>query len=739
MHRPKLLLALALALAIVAFFALDLQRFLHQDYFLARKDAIESWRAVHPWTAAGAFFALYVAIAALSLPGAVPMTLVGGALFGLAQGTVLVSFASSIGATLAFVAARLVLRDWVQARFGDRLEAINDGVRREGAFYLFALRLVPLFPFFVINLVMGLTAIPARTFYGVSQVGMLPGTIAFVYAGTQLGQFRVSAGLFAAFALLGVFPLLARRALNAIKARRLYARWPRPATFDYNLVVIGAGSAGLVSAYIGAATRARVALVERDKMGGDCLNTGCVPSKALIRAATLRSDIARSAEFGIQASAHVDFAQVMERVERTVTAVEPHDSAQRYTALGVECIRGNARLTSPWTVQVDTASGPRTLNTRAIVIATGAQPFVPPIPGVQQIGYLTSETLWELRQLPRRLLVLGGGPIGSELAQAFARLGSQVTQVEMLPRILAREDPEVSAIVAERFGREGIRVLTGHTARQFLSEAGTKVLVAEHQGAQVRIEFDQVLVAVGRAPRTDGLGLEALGIATQRGGTIQTDPFLRTAYPNITVCGDVAGPYQFTHTAAHQAWYAAVNALFGRFRSFRADYRVIPWSTFVDPEVARVGLNEQEARERGVPFEVTVYPMADLDRAIADGATAGFVKVLTRPASDRILGVTIVGAHAGDLLAEYVLAMKQNIGLNRILGTIHVYPTLAEANKNAAGSWRRAQVTLGQWALLQALQAWLRGAGGIGAVLRGLVALVRDRRKAYAPDAQEFS
>jgi len=739
MHRPKLLLALALVLAIVAFFALDLQRFLHQDYFLARKDAIESWRAVHPWTAAGAFFALYVAIAALSLPGAVPMTLVGGALFGLAQGTVLVSFASSIGATLAFVAARLVLRDWVQARFGDRLEAINEGVRREGAFYLFALRLVPLFPFFVINLLMGLTAIPARTFYWVSQVGMLPGTIVYVYAGTQLGQFRVSAGLLAAFALLGVFPLLARRALNAIKARRLYARWPRPATFDYNLVVIGAGSAGLVSAYIGAATRARVALVERDKMGGDCLNTGCVPSKALIRAAALRSDIARSAEFGIQASAHVDFAQVMERVERTVTAVEPHDSAQRYTALGVECIRGNARLTSPWTVQVDTASGPRTLNTRAIVIATGAQPFVPPIPGVQQIGYLTSETLWQLRQLPRRLLVLGGGPIGSELAQAFARLGSQVTQVEMLPRILAREDPEVSAIVAERFGREGIRVLTGHTARQFLSEAGTKVLVAEHQGAQVRIEFDQVLVAVGRAPRTDGLGLEALGIATQRGGTIQTDPFLRTAYPNITVCGDVAGPYQFTHTAAHQAWYAAVNALFGRFRSFRADYRVIPWSTFVDPEVARVGLNEQEARERRVPFEVTVYPMADLDRAIADGATAGFVKVLTRPASDRILGVTIVGAHAGDLLAEYVLAMKQNIGLNRILGTIHVYPTLAEANKNAAGSWRRAQVTLGQWALLQALQAWLRGAGGIGAVLRGLVALVRDRRKAYAPEAQEFS
>jgi pyruvate/2-oxoglutarate dehydrogenase complex dihydrolipoamide dehydrogenase (E3) component/uncharacterized membrane protein YdjX (TVP38/TMEM64 family) len=735
MHRSKLLLALAFALAIVAFFVFDLARFLRPEYFLARRDALEAWRGAHPWTAAGAFFALYVAVTALSLPGAALLTLAGGALFGLVTGTALASFAASIGATLAFLSARFVLRDAVQSRFGDRLEPINEGIRREGAFYLFALRLVPLFPFFLINLLTGLTAIPARTFYWVSQIGMLPGTMLYVYAGTQLGQFRISGGLIAAFALLGVFPLLARRALDAIKARRLYARWPRPPKFDYNLVVIGAGSAGLVSAYIAAATRARVALVERDKMGGDCLHTACVPSKAAIHVARLMSQFTRASEFGLHASARVDFAQVMERVARVVKAVEPRDSVQRYTDLGVECIRGNARLTSPWSVQVDTGSGLRALTTRAIVIATGARPFVPPIPGLQQVGYLTSETLWELRELPARLLVLGGGPVGSELAQAFARLGSQVTQVEMLPRILAREDPEVSQIVTERFGQEGIRVLTGHTARQFQSEGGTRILVAEHQGAQVRIEFDQVLVAVGRAPRTDGLGLEALGIETQRGGTIRTDEFLRTAYPNITVCGDVAGPYQFTHTAAHQAWYAAVNAMFGRFRAFRADYRVIPWSTFVDPEVARVGLNEQEARERRVPFEVTVYPMAELDRAIADGDAIGFVKVLTRPGSDRILGVTIVGAHAGDLLAEYVLAMKQNIGLNRILGTIHVYPTLAEANRNAAGAWRRAQVTLGQWALLQALQAWLRGAGGIGAVLRGLVALLRDRRKAYAAEA----
>jgi pyruvate/2-oxoglutarate dehydrogenase complex dihydrolipoamide dehydrogenase (E3) component/uncharacterized membrane protein YdjX (TVP38/TMEM64 family) len=739
MRRFRLLLALAIVLAIAAFFAFDLSRFLHRDYFLAQRDVIEGWRATHPWLAAGAFVALYVAVTALSLPGALLMTLVGGALFGLAIGTLLVSFASSIGATLACLAARFILRDWVQQRFGDRLEALNEGMRRDGAFYLFALRLVPVFPFFVINLLMGLTPIPARTFYWVSQLGMLPGTVAYVYAGTQLGHFTLSVGLFAAFAVLGLFPLAARRALDAIKARRVYAGWTRPAKFDYNLVVIGAGSAGLVSAYIGAATRARVALIERDRMGGDCLNTGCVPSKALIRASRLHSQIVHAHEFGMPSSGRVDFPAVMERIARVIQAVEPHDSVQRYTDLGVECIGGNARLTSPWTVEVDGETDgqqrTRILATRAIVIASGARPFVPPIPGLEEVGYLTSDTLWALRELPARLLVLGGGPVGCELAQAFARLGSLVTQVEMLPRILAREDPDVSQTVTQGFEREGICVLTAHTAREFLLEGGRKILVAEHQGAEVRIEFDQVVVAVGRAPRTDALGLEALGIETGRAGTIRTDEFLRTKYPNITVCGDVAGPYQFTHTAAHQAWYAAVNALFGQFRSYRVDYRVIPWTTFVDPEVARVGINEQEARERGLGCDVTVYSLSGLDRALADGEATGFVKVLTRPGTDRILGVTIVGAQAGELLAEYVLAMKQNIGLNRILGTIHVYPTLAEANRNAAGQWRRAQVTRGQWIFLEALQAWLRGAGGLGAVLAALVPLMRDRRKAYAAQA----
>jgi len=734
MRRRKLLLAVAIALAVAAFFAFDLQRLFRWDAFLARRDALEAWRAAHPLAAAAAFFAAYVTVAALSLPGALLMTLIGGALFGLTTGTVLVSFASSIGASLALLAARFLLRDWVQQRFGERLAAIDDGIRREGAFYLFALRLVPLFPFFVINLAMGLTAIPLRTFYWVSQLGMLPATLVYVYAGTQLGEFKVSAGVFAAFALLGVFPLLARRALDAVKASRVYAGWKRPRKFDYNLVVIGAGSAGLVSAYIGAATRARVALIEREKMGGDCLNTGCVPSKALIRAARLTAQIARAGEFGIRASAQVDFAQVMGRVARVVQAVEPHDSVQRYSALGVECIRGSARLASPWAVEVDTSSSGlahRTLSTRAIVIATGARPSVPPIPGLDQVGYLTSDTVWGLRELPRRLVVLGGGPVGCELAQAFARLGSQVTQVEMLPRLLAREDPEVSQAVADRFARDGIRVLTGYTAREFLLEAGRRILVARSGEGEMRIEFDQVLVAVGRSPRTEGLGLEALGIDTARSGTIRTDEFLRTRFPNITVCGDVAGPFQFTHTAALQAWYAAVNALFGRFRVFRTDYRVIPWAIFVDPEVARVGISEQEARERAVAHQVTVYPLAELDRAIAEGETEGFVKVLTKPGTDRILGVTIVAAHAGELLAEFVLAMKQNIGLNSVLGTIHAYPTMAEANRNAAGQWRRSQVTRGQWEFLQAVQDWMRGERGLGSVVGALGAVVRDKRRAY--------
>jgi dihydrolipoamide dehydrogenase len=736
--RKKLLLALVIVAAIAAFFIFDLKQYFSREFFLANKAAIDAYFDENPLQTAGIYFVIYVAVTSLSLPGAAIMTLAGGAIFGLLTGTVLVSFASSIGATLAFLVSRFLLRDWVQSKVGEKLKAINDGVAREGAFYLFALRLVPLFPFWLINLAMGLTSLPTRTFYWVSQLGMLAGTIVYVYAGTQLGEFKLSAGLIFAFVLLGIFPLIAKKVLDLLKARKVYARWAdkRPVSYDYNMVVIGAGSAGLVSAYIAAATKAKVALIEKHRMGGDCLNTGCVPSKAIIRSAKLLSHIKRSKEIGIaHAEAKFSFAEVMERVARVVKTVEPHDSVERYSQLGVDCIEGTAKITSPWTVEVQTDSGRKTLTTKNIVIAAGARPFVPPIPGINDVGYLTSDNVWDLREQPKRLVVLGGGPIGCELTQTFARLGSEVTQVEMLPRIMIREDAEVSALVQKRFEDEGVHVLVNHKAKQFVVENGEKILVAESNGKDVRIPFDAMLVAVGRIANTAGYGLEELGIGTTKARTVETDDYLQTIYPNIFACGDVAGPYQFTHTAAHQAWFASVNALFGSFRRFKADYRVIPWATFTEPEVARVGVNEQEAKEKNIGHQVTVYGIDDLDRAIADEEAHGFVKVLTKPGSDQILGVTIVGEHAGDLLAEYVLAMKHNLGLNKILGTIHTYPTLAEANKYAAGNWKRSTVTQGQWAFLTAFQAWRRGEYGLGAVLGKIGALVSDKRKAYAAEA----
>ncbi|MBS0336588.1 MAG: FAD-dependent oxidoreductase, partial [Proteobacteria bacterium] len=670
----------------------------------------------HPAATALGFFATYVAVTGLSLPGAVIMTLAAGAIFGLVWGTLIVSFASSLGATLAFLAARFLLRDWVQARFGRQLAPVNEGVAKDGAQYLFTLRLIPAVPFFVINLAMGLTPLRTWTFYWVSQAGMLAGTLVYVNAGTQLAQLQslsgiLSPGLVGAFVLLGVFPLIAGKALEIVHTRKVYARWKKPARFDRNMVVIGAGSGGLVAALIAAVVKARVTLVEKHEMGGDCLNTGCVPSKALIRTARVLEQMRRAGDYGLKSAvAEFDFAQVMERVQRVVKTIEPHDSVERFTQLGVECVMGEARMVSPWEVEIRKADGTTArLTTRSIVIAAGAAPFVPPIPGLDEVGYLTSDTLWGLRSLPARLVVLGGGPIGCELAQCFARFGSKVTQVEMLPRIMVREDPEVSELVAQKFRAEGISVLTGHKARQFLLEDGKKVLVCEHEGAEVRIEFDAVLVAVGRAPRTSGYGLEELGIPLTRARTVQTNEFLQTIYPNIYACGDVAGPYQFTHTASHQAWYAAVNSLFGMFRKFRADYSVIPWATFTDPEVARVGLNETEAKEKGVACEVSVYGLDDLDRAIADGEAHGFVKVLTVPGKDTILGATIVGEHAGDLIAEFVTAMRHGLGLNKILGTIHIYPTMAEANKYAAGVWKKAHAPQALLARVEKFHAWMRG------------------------------
>ncbi len=713
MTRSRLLLLVAVGAAIVAFFAFDLQRFFTLEYFKSQQAAISAYYDAHRLKTAIIFFAVYVAVTGLSLPGAAIMTLVAGAIFGLLWGTVIVSFASSLGATLAFLGSRFLFRDAIQRKFGDKLAAVNRGFEKDGMLYLFALRLVPAFPFFVVNLVMGLTPITTRTFYWVSQVGMLLGTLVYVNAGTQLAKIDslkgiLSPGLLLSFVLLGFFPLIAKKIVDMVKARKIYARWTKPAKFDRNLVVIGAGSAGLVAAYIAAAVKAKVTLIEKHRMGGDCLNTGCVPSKALIRSAKFLSHIQRAKEFGMDAArAEFSFARVMERVERVIRKIEPHDSAARYTGLGVECIEGTAKITDPWTVEVKLTDGSlRTITSRAIVIAAGAQPFVPPIPGIEESGYVTSDTLWSLRELPPRLVVLGGGPIGCELAQCFARLGAKVTQVEMLPRIMIREDPEISDMVMQRFRAEGIDVLVNHKAKQIVVEDGQKILVAECEGREVRIVFDKLLCAVGRVANTRGFGLEELGIPTTRQRTVEVNEYMATMYPNIYACGNVAGPYQFTHTAAHTAWYAAVNALFGHFRKFKADFSVIPWATFTEPEVARVGLNETEAKEKNIAYEVTTYGIDDLDRAIADSEAEGVVKVLTVPGKDRILGVTIAGEHAGDLIIEYITAMKNGIGLNKILGTIHIYPTLVEANKYAAGNWKRAHAPQRLLTWVQRYHAW---------------------------------
>jgi len=708
MKLSKVLLLAAVALAIAAFVLLDLGRFLRLDYLQSSQAAFAALYAEHPWAVRAAYFGIYVAVAGLSLPGAAIVTLAGGGIFGLGWGLLLVSFASSVGATLSFLAARFVLRDAVQARFGKRLADINQGVEREGALYLFSLRLIPVVPFFVINLAMGLTNLRTWTFYWVSQLGMLAGTAVYVNAGTQLADIRslqdvASPGLLGAFVLLGLFPLIAKAVMNFLQQRKVYARWNavRPSSFDRNLVVIGGGAGGLVSAYIAAAVKAKVTLVEAHKMGGDCLNYGCVPSKALIKSAKLAHQMRHAERYGLHSIPRSEdggkplfsFKAVMQRIHDVIAAIEPHDSVERYTGLGVEVLQGYATITNPWTVEIAFNDGTKqVLTTRSIVIAAGARPFVPPLPGLDDVGYVTSDTLWDefakLDEVPPRLVVLGGGPIGCELAQSFARLGSAVTQVEMAPRIMAREDAEVSALAADSLRADGVDLLTSHKALRCERTGSQKVLVVEHAGVENRIPFDQLLCAVGRTARLSGYGLEALGIPTQK--TVQTNEYLQTIYPNIFAAGDVAGPYQFTHVAAHQAWYAAVNALFGDFKKFKADYSVIPWATFIDPEVARVGLNEQDAKEQGIAYEVTKYGIDDLDRAIADSEAHGFVKVLTVPGKDKILGVTIVGTHAGDLLAEYVLAMKHGLGLNKILGTIHTYPTLAEANKYAAGEWKRA-------------------------------------------------
>ncbi len=712
--KPKTILKVAVVLlvasAVFAFFKYDLGRYLTLEYLKAQQSALQTYYEANRAETIAIYMGVYILSTALSLPGATILTLAGGGLFGLGLGLLIVSFASTIGATAAFLVSRFLLRDTVQAKFKDKLAAINEGIAKDGAFYLFTLRLIPAFPFFVINLVMGLTPLTVWQYFFVSQVGMLPGTAVYVNAGTQLSQITslkgiLSPQLLLSFALLGLFPLFVKGLMGYFKNRKYLRRYQKPSKFDYNAIVIGAGSGGLVSAYIAATVKAKVCLIEKHKMGGDCLNTGCVPSKALIKSAKVLSYIRRHKEFGLkEASVEFEFADVMERVQKVIRTVEPHDSVQRYTSLGVECLSGEAKILSPYEVEVN---GNR-LTTKNIILATGGRPAAPSLPGAEKIKHYDSDTIWSLRQKPAKFLVLGGGPIGAEIAQCFQRLGSQVTLVQKGSQILPREDREAVEIVQESFRRDGMTLLLDHAAKAFVVEGSKKFLVCEHAGREVKVEFDEVMVALGRKANVKGFGLEALDVKLTKQGTVEVDPYLRTNYPNIYAVGDVAGPYQFTHMASHMAWFAAVNALFGALRKFKVDYSVVPWCTFTDPEVARVGLSETEAKEKNIPHEVTVYGIDDLDRAIADQEAHGVVKVLTVPGKDTILGAMITGDHAGDYIVEFVSAMKHGFGLNKILGTIHIYPTWAEANKYAAGVWKKKHAPEGLLAWVETFHRWRR-------------------------------
>lgn len=718
MTRSKLVLLLTIALLVLVFLAADGHKLLTLANLQSQQAAIAQWIDHYLLLAVSGYALIYVLVTALSLPGAAIMTLAGGAFFGNVYGLIAVSLASTVGASLAFLVARFLLRDTLRSRYSDVVAKMDRGIEKDGAFYLATLRLVPVFPFFLINLAMGLTAMKLRTYALVSWIAMLPGTFVYVNAGTQLGQIEstadiLSGDLLFAFVLLGLFPLLAKFLVGFAQRRKVYAGWQKPARFDYNLIVIGGGSAGLVSAYIAAAVKAKVALVEKHRMGGDCLNTGCVPSKAFIRSARAADTLRHAREYGLESVPVTPaFSQIMARVKQVIARVEPHDSPERYRGLGVDCLAGEARFVSPWEVEVAHSDGRvERLTARSIVIATGGKPAMPPIPGLDQMQPLTSDNLWDLQAQPERLLVLGGGPIGCELAHAFARLGSRVTQLETGDRLLPREDADVAERVLTQFRKDGVDVRFGHAAASFAEENGEKVVYCEHQGEQVRLVFDQVLVAVGRAANTEGLNLEQIGIEPLASGALPVDDDMSLRYPHIFACGDVAGPYQFTHAAAHQAWYAAVNGLFGQFKRFKVDYRVMPWVTFTTPEVARVGLSEADARSKNVAYEVTRYDLGDLDRAITESDGGGFIKVLTPPGKDRILGAVVVGSHAGEILAEFTLAMKHNLGLNKILGTIHPYPTWNEAAKYAAGEWKRAHAPGWLLARLQQFHRWRLGTG----------------------------
>lgn len=663
-------------------------QYLSLGYAKSSLETFKMYDQYNPLATKTVFFIIYVLITALSIPGATILTLLAGALYGVVWGVVLVSFASSLGASLAFLGARYFFRNWVEFRFQEKIQTLNKGLKEDGIFYLLSLRLIPVIPFFLINLLMGLSQMSVFTFYWVSQVGMLAATIVYVQAGVELSQIQslqdiADPKVLLIFTLLGVLPWFFKLIINYIKDKKIYSAFVKPKKFDYNTVVIGAGAAGLVSAYITSAVKAKVALIESNKMGGDCLNYGCVPSKALIKSAKVKHTIDHAAPYGVTAEkAKTNYSEVLQRIKKVIRQIEPHDSVERYSSLGVECILGQAKIISPYVVDV----GGRQLTTKNIIIASGAEPVVPLIKGIEKIKYLTSENLWSLDEFPKDLMLVGGGAIGCELAQAFQRLGSQVTLVEKSERLLSRHDLQASVLLKQQLVSEGVIVLNETEIVEFVDGHQVTLNV---KGQVQQSNFSHVMFALGRRARVENSGLETLNLEKNLDGTLKHNEYMQTRFKNVFVCGDVAGPIQLTHMAAHQAWYAAVNALFSPFKKFKKDYRVIPSVVFTDPEVAQVGKSIAELQKSKIEFKEIKYDIDDLDRAISDGETKGYIKILTAKNSDKILGATIVASRAGELIAEISLAMKWNMGLNKILATVHSYPTWSEAVKMTAGRWRQ--------------------------------------------------
>jgi len=659
------------------------------------------------------YFIAYIVMAGLALPGALIFTLAGGALFGLATGVILASFASTLGALASFLVARFFLHDFVQTRYQQRLTVINQKIQQQGATYLLFLRLVPAFPFFMVNLLMALTPISARTYYIVSQIGMLPATFIFVNAGTELAKISsvddiLSIPLLLSLLLLACLPFISKQLAKRVSCWRLYKKWQRPKKFDYHTIVIGGGAAGLVAAYTTQTLQGKVALIEKHQMGGDCLNTGCVPSKSILRTAKFIHDIGQHSNYGVQqAEFKLQFQQVMQRVREKISTIAPKDSIKRYNDMGVDCFQAHAQLLSPWQVEAVSENSKITISAKNIILAGGATPNVPTIPGLENINYYTSDNIWHLDHLPEKLLIIGAGPIGCELGQAFVRLGAEVTMINRNERILTNEDPQAAHALQYALQQDGVKILNNFNPLRIDDNSKNFSLMGEQHNEILHIAFSHCLIATGRKPSL--LGCEALDIETNSHGQVITNDKQQTNYPNIYACGDITSPLQYTHSASHQAWYAAFNALFRPFKQFNCQLNHIPRAIYTDPEVASLGISEQQAIQKNIPHEISYFAMDDVDRAITDEATTGFIKVITRRNNDKILGVCIVGEHSSELIAEFVLAKTHNLGLNKILQTVHLYPTRGEINRLVAGQWRQKKFTAYQRKLLKLFQNWRLG------------------------------